>query len=60
MAAYPLTPSLVSNSFESVGAASAPGGGRRSGRGKGGRGARWGGRGGGGGGGGSGGSGGGS
>ncbi|CAI7849280.1 unnamed protein product [Closterium sp. NIES-53] len=39
----------------SVGAASAPGGGRRPGRGKGGRGARWGGRGGGGGGGGSGG-----
>ncbi|CAI7871763.1 unnamed protein product [Closterium sp. NIES-54] len=62
----PLLPSVASaatadlGGFESVGAASAPGGGRRPGRGKGGRGARWGGRGGGGGGGGSGGSGGGS
>ncbi|CAI7872007.1 unnamed protein product [Closterium sp. NIES-53] len=57
----PLLPSVASaatadlGGFESVGAASAPGGGRRPGRGKGGRGARWGGRGGGGGGGGSGG-----
>ncbi|CAI7771485.1 unnamed protein product [Closterium sp. NIES-53] len=62
----PLLPSVASaatadlGGFESVGAASAPSGGRRTGRGKGGRGARWGGRGGGGGGGGSGGSGGGS
>ncbi|CAI7895468.1 unnamed protein product, partial [Closterium sp. NIES-53] len=62
----PLLPSDASaatadlGGFESVGAASAPSGGRRPGRGKGGRGARWGGRGGGGGGGGSGGSGGGS
>ncbi|CAI7915456.1 unnamed protein product [Closterium sp. NIES-54] len=62
----PLLPSVASaatadlGGFESVGAASAPSGGRRSSKGKGGRGARWGGRGGGGGGGGSGGSGGGS
>ncbi|CAI7780673.1 unnamed protein product, partial [Closterium sp. NIES-54] len=61
-----LLPSIASaatadlGGFETVGAASAPGGGRRTGRSKGGRGARWGGRGGGGGGGGSGGSGGGS
>ncbi|CAI7787001.1 unnamed protein product, partial [Closterium sp. NIES-53] len=61
----PLLPSVASAStadlggFESVGAASAPSGSRRTGRSKGGRGARWGGRGGGGGGGGSGGSGGG-
>ncbi|CAI7804534.1 unnamed protein product, partial [Closterium sp. NIES-54] len=62
----PLLPSVASaatadlGGFESVGAASAPSGGRRTGRSKGGRGTRWGGRGGGGGGGGSGGSGGGS
>ncbi|CAI7860764.1 unnamed protein product [Closterium sp. NIES-53] len=62
----PLLPSVASaatadlGGFESVGAASAPSGSRRTGRSKGGRGARWGGRGGGGGGGGSGGSGGGS
>ncbi|CAI7800524.1 unnamed protein product [Closterium sp. NIES-53] len=60
----PLLPSVASaatadlGGFDSVGAASAPSGGRRTGRSKGGRGARWGGRGGGGGGGGSGGSGG--
>ncbi|CAI7804267.1 unnamed protein product [Closterium sp. NIES-53] len=54
----PLLPSVASvatadlGGFESVGAASAPSGGRRTGRSKGGRGARWGGRGGGGGGGG--------
>ncbi|CAI7876061.1 unnamed protein product [Closterium sp. NIES-53] len=62
----PLLPSVVSaatadlGGFESVGAASAPSGSRRTGRSKGGRGARWGGGGGGGGGGGSGGGGGGS
>ncbi|CAI7782571.1 unnamed protein product [Closterium sp. NIES-53] len=62
----PLLPSVASaatadlGGFESVDAASAPSGGRRTSRSKGGRGARWGGRGGGGGGGGSGGSGGGS
>ncbi|CAI7841100.1 unnamed protein product, partial [Closterium sp. NIES-54] len=62
----PLLPSVASaatadlGGFESVGAASVPSGGRRTGKGKGGRGARWGGGGGGGGGGGSGGSGGGS
>ncbi|CAI7930688.1 unnamed protein product [Closterium sp. NIES-54] len=61
----PLLPSVASaaaadlGGFESVGAASAPSGSRRTGRSKGGRGARWGGRGGGGGGGGSGGGGGG-
>ncbi|CAI7863964.1 unnamed protein product [Closterium sp. NIES-53] len=62
----PLLPSVASaatadlGGFESVGAASAPSGSRRTGRSKGGRGARWGGGGGGGGGGGSGGGGGGS
>ncbi|CAI7908454.1 unnamed protein product [Closterium sp. NIES-54] len=61
----PLLPSVASaatadlGGFESVGAASAPSGGRRTGKSKGGRGARWGGGGGGGGGGGSGGGGGG-